>query len=89
VEGETDTVEDLLRETRQAIRLAGLAVATEETYLSWIRRFSLFPLRRLRLPGLRDFDPDAAAQYLDSLHVMKKPGAGAPSPLDFDRPPHT
>jgi len=23
------------------------------------------------------------------LHVMKKPGAGAPSPLDFDRPPPT
>ena len=52
VEGEADAVENLLRQTRQAIRLAGLAVATEETYLSWIRRFSLFRMRRLRVAGL-------------------------------------
>jgi len=72
VEGEAGTVQDLLNEARQAIRLAGLAVATEETYLSWIRRFSLFQLRRLRLPGLRDFDPGAAAQYLDYLALERR-----------------
>jgi len=72
VEGESDTIEDLLREARQAIRLAGLAVATEETYMSWIRRFSLFRLRRLRLAGLRDFDPNHAAQYLDYLALERQ-----------------
>ena len=72
VEGEADAVDALVGEARRAIRLAGLAVATEETFLSWIRRFSLFRLRRLRLPGLRDFDPDAAAQYLDYLALERR-----------------
>lgn len=72
VEGEADAVENLLRETRQTIRLAGLAVATEETYLSWIRRFSLFRLRRLRVAGLQDFNPGAAAHYLDYLALERR-----------------
>lgn len=56
----------------QAAGANASAEATEETYMSWIRRLSLFRLRRLRLPGLRDFDPNHAAQYLDYLALERQ-----------------
>lgn len=66
-EGEAEALEDLIGETRRAIRLAGLAVATEQGYLSWVRRFGRFRLRRLGHSGLREFDGAAAGHYLEYL----------------------
>ena len=71
-EGEADALDDLLGETRRAVRLAGLAVATEETYLSWVRRFGLFRLRRLGHPSLREFDVAAAGYYLEYLALERR-----------------
>src|SRR5690606_10630566 len=53
-DGEKEAIEDLSMETQKAIRLAGLAVNTEKTYLQWIVRFSRFRMRRLG-QGLREF----------------------------------
>jgi integron integrase len=69
--GEQEAISELLDEARRAIRLAGMAVATEQTYVAWINRFSRFRLRRLGA-GIRDFDPAAAAAYLEYLALERR-----------------
>ena len=69
---EQSALDDLLAETRKAIRLAGLAMATEETYLYWIRCLGRFRLVRLRHTGLIDFDPGAIVAYLDFLALERQ-----------------
>jgi len=48
------------------------AVATEQTYVSWVRRFSRFRLRRLREAALEPFEPLSAAQYLSYLALERR-----------------
>jgi integron integrase len=48
------------------------AVATEQTYVSWVRRFSRFRLRRLREAALEPFEPSSAAQYLSYLALERQ-----------------
>jgi len=69
--GEQESIGELLVEARRAIRLAGMAVATEQTYVSWINRFSRFRLHRLGA-GIQDFDPAAAAAYLEYLALERR-----------------
>ncbi len=69
--GEQSALDDLLTRARRAIRLAGLAVATEQTYLHWIRRFTLFRFRRLRT-GADDLRPEAASAYLEFLALERR-----------------
>lgn len=69
---ESVALDDLFSETRKAIRLAGLAVATEQAYLDWTRRHGLFRLIRLRHPDLRDFDSGAITAYLDYLALERQ-----------------
>ncbi len=69
--GEKEAIEDLVMESQKAIRLAGLAVMTEKTYLSWIVRFSRFRMRRLG-QGLREFNPEALSLYLEYLALERQ-----------------
>jgi len=71
VAGETESIEDPIQEARRAIRLAGLAVATEKGYVSWIRRFGYFRLRRLGSSSLREFDTQGSALYLEYLALER------------------
>jgi len=48
IPGENETVAALLEQARRLSRTRGHKPATEKTYLSWIRRFTYFRLRRLR-----------------------------------------
>ncbi|MEM0896214.1 MAG: integron integrase [Verrucomicrobiota bacterium] len=68
--GEVEAIDTLLLQSRQAIQLAQLAVATEKTYLSWIERFSRFRMRRLQ-ETLSQFSPSAASLYLEYLAVER------------------
>ena len=70
--GEDEALAESLAKARRAIRLAGLAVATEKTYLQWITRFGRFRLRRLRHPGLRDLDPASISRYLEYLALERR-----------------
>lgn len=69
--GEQAALDDLLMRARRAVRLAGLAIATEQTYLDWIRRFTLFRLRRLR-SSAEDLRPESAAAYLEYLALERR-----------------
>ncbi|MFK5924137.1 MAG: hypothetical protein QM496_18320 [Verrucomicrobiota bacterium] len=62
--GEKEAIEDMVQESQKAIRLAGLAVMTEKTYISWIVRFSKFRLRRLQ-QSLWEFNPKSLSLYLE------------------------
>ncbi len=108
----------------RSVRLKGHAVATEETYVYWNRRFIRFchyklgqspqavgppAVRKAAIPKratCHTMRHSFATHLLESgtdirtvqslmghasvettmiyLHVMKRPGAGAPSPLDLD-----
>jgi len=71
-QGEEEALAEAVAKARRAIRLAGLAVATEKTYLQWITRFGRFRLRRLRHPGLRDLDPASISRYLEYLALERR-----------------
>ncbi len=62
---ETDAeIERIVEALRRAIRLAGLAYATEQTYVNWNVRFTRFWLMKLKLTP-RDAGPAAITAYLD------------------------
>ncbi len=73
-EGEKEAIWELVQKTRRAIRLCGLAAATEITYLQWIQRFSRFRMRRLN-EVLSDFSSTAASRYLEYLLLERKVSA--------------
>ena len=62
---------DLLSRSRKAIRVAGLAVATEQTYLSWISRYALFLQRRVS-GGVTEITPASISRYLQYLAVDRQ-----------------
>ncbi|MEM8954428.1 MAG: integron integrase [Verrucomicrobiota bacterium] len=64
--GENEAVTDLLGRLRCAIRVAGLAVTTEQTYVQWSARFCRFRMRRLRhqLTVLEAADMEAYLEFL-------------------------
>lgn len=66
VDGEEATVAGIVESARHKIRTGGLAAATEKTYLSWIRKFTYFRLRRLResVTGLPADSIDAYLEYI-------------------------
>ncbi len=66
VPGENETVAGLLENVRRLSRTRGHQPATEKTYLSWIRRFTYFRLRRLREP-FDNLRPDSIDAYLDYI----------------------
>ncbi len=69
--GEKEAIAELYMESQKAIRLAGLAVATEKAYLLWIVRFSKFRIRRLE-QGIREFEPESLSLYLEYLALEKQ-----------------
>ncbi|NOX98263.1 MAG: integron integrase [Verrucomicrobia bacterium] len=69
--GEKEAIAELYIESQKAIRLAGLAVATEKTYLPWIVRFCRFRMRRLE-QGIREFNPESLSLYLEYLALEKQ-----------------
>jgi integron integrase len=71
VPGEDSLLQELLDRARRIIRLEHLAVATETTYLDWIRRFSLFRLRRLRV-AIDEIVPEQLSAYLEYLALERK-----------------
>jgi integron integrase len=71
VPGEDSLLKDVLDRARRIIRLEHLAVATETTYLDWIRRFTLFRLRRLRV-AIDEIGPDQLSAYLEYLALERK-----------------
>lgn len=75
VPGEDKIVSDLLDQVRRRCRTRGHRPATEKTYLSWIRRFTYFRLRRLREP-VETLRPDAIDAYLEYIAFEQE---GAPS----------
>lgn len=70
-QGEKEAVEDLIQESQKAIRLAGLAVMTEKSYLPWIARFSRFRMRRLQT-GLKEFKAEELNLYLEYLALERQ-----------------
>jgi integron integrase len=72
VRGEAEKIEAITDALRRAIRKENLAVATEQTYVSWIVRFSRFRLRRLHAPDIQQFDPTAATAYLEYLALERR-----------------
>lgn len=74
-EGEKEALDEILDESRKAMRTIPLASATEQAYLQWIKRFSKFRLRRLD-QSPREFSPEAAAQYLEFLAIERKVSPG-------------
>jgi len=65
-------IADVIDRLRRAIRQQNLAVATEQTYVSWGRRFLRFRLRRLRDPDLASFHPVTASAYLEYLALERR-----------------
>ncbi|RFC43334.1 MAG: Integrase, partial [Verrucomicrobia bacterium] len=72
VPGESGMIAELIARLRRAIRQQNLAVATEQTYLGWVRRFARFQLRRLRVEHLDRFQPTAATAYLEYLALERR-----------------
>jgi len=70
--GEAEKIAAITDSLRQAIRKENLAVATEQTYVAWIVRFSRFRLRRLLAPDIDRFDPTAATAYLEYLALERR-----------------
>ncbi len=64
-----DSVEDLVRIMREELRMRGLALKTETTYLSWVKRF----LRYCQEVGVSDVPPDASRvrDYLTYLALKR------------------
>jgi integron integrase len=71
VPGEDRLLQEVLDRARRIIRLEHLAVATETTYLDWIRRFTLFRLRRLRVAP-DPIGPEQVSSYLEYLALERK-----------------
>ncbi|MEQ1841994.1 MAG: integron integrase, partial [Verrucomicrobiales bacterium] len=71
IPGESAMITELIDRLRRAIRQQNLAVATEQTYVAWIARFSRFRLRRWREPDLDHFSPAAATAYLEYLALER------------------
>ena len=72
VPGESAMIAELIDRLRRAIRQQNLAVATERTYVGWVRRFARFRLRRLREPDLDAFNPRSASAYLEFLALERR-----------------
>lgn len=70
-EGEQEEVQRLVRQTRNALRVADYAVRTEESYLSWIARFTRYCLRVLN-GSPETLGPPAITAYLDFLALVRK-----------------
>jgi integron integrase len=75
VPGEQETVDGLLENVRRLSRTRGHQPATEKTYLSWIRRFTYFRLRRLREP-VGTLRPDSIDAYLEYV-ALEQDGAAS------------
>lgn len=67
LEGEIEHLADAMR---RAIRLAGLAYATEQTYVGWVVRFVRFCLLSLKRTP-RHAGPPAIGAYLDHLALER------------------
>jgi hypothetical protein len=72
VPGEAGMVSEVIDRLRRTIRQQNLAVATEQTYVGWVRRFARFQLRRVRAPDLNVFDPRSAGAYLEYSHFATR-----------------
>jgi integron integrase len=72
IPGELAMITELIDRLRRAIRRQNLAVATEQTYVAWVARFSRFRLRRWREPGLDHFSPASATAYLEYLALERR-----------------
>jgi site-specific recombinase XerD len=72
VPGESAMIAELIDRLRRTIRQHNLAVATERTYVGWVRRFARFRLRRLREPDLETFHPPSASAYLEFLALERQ-----------------
>ncbi len=70
VDGEDETVAELLERARHRIRTRALAAATERTYLSWIRKFAYFRLRRLR-ESIDCLPSDSVDAYLEYVALER------------------
>lgn len=71
VPGEDKIVSDLLEHVRRLCRTRGHQPATEKTYLSWIRRFTYFRVRRLR-ESVETLPPDSIDAYLDYIALEQE-----------------
>ena len=68
--GEAEEIQRIDNALRRSIRLANLAVATEETYTLWSKRFTRFCFRRLgQSPAT--LGPPAITPYLDYLALER------------------
>jgi integron integrase len=72
--GENETVAELLESARRLSRTRKHKPATENTYLSWIRRFTYFRLRRLR-ESVATLRPDSIDAYLDYVALEQDSAA--------------
>jgi len=72
VPGEAGMVAEVIDRLRRTIRQRNLAVATEQSYVGWVRRFARFRLRRVRAPDLNVFDPRSAGAYLEYLALERR-----------------
>lgn len=70
VEGEDETVAELLERARHICRTRALAPTTERTYLGWIRKFTYFRLRRLR-ERVEQLPADSVDAYLEHLALER------------------
>ncbi|MFV1995634.1 MAG: integron integrase [Verrucomicrobiales bacterium] len=69
--GEQQAIAELVTEARRVIRLSGLAVATEKTYVQWATRFSRFRMRRLG-GEILEFEQVALSRYLEFLALERQ-----------------
>ncbi len=70
-QAERQAMAELISRSRKAIRVAGLAVATEQTYLSWISRFALFLQRRVS-GGVTEITAGTISRYLHYLALDRQ-----------------
>lgn len=66
-----DLADDVIRKTKNELRLQGKSLETEKTYLSWIRRFSLF----LKEKPITAVNKEDVKLYLTYLAVEKNVSA--------------
>jgi integron integrase len=72
--GEPEELAHIVQALRRATRLAGLAVATEQTYCAWCVRFTRFCCRRLGQPPA-DAGLPAITAYLNFLALERRVSA--------------
>ena len=68
---EKEKVGAIIESVRLAIRVRRLKPATETTYLSWIKRYHYFRIRRLR-EGFETFSEASVVAYLNYLAIEKQ-----------------